>query len=164
MSLISLSFPLQVSVESVHAGLPGALARLHPVDRLVEGVGLHAARPQLGVAAARDQSGALEHLEVARDRRQAHRERLRQLADGRLALRQAGQDRAARRVGERGEGEAELVGLHVTRRLNNVLVKYKSALQCDPSVLPGRKLSAAAGLDASPSRTASTSAFRYAQS
>src|SRR4051795_7735765 len=80
MSLIWLSFPVQVSVESVHAGLPGALARLHPVDRLVERVGLHAARPPLGVAAARDQSGALEHLEVARDRGQAHRERLRQLA------------------------------------------------------------------------------------
>src|SRR5207249_10073897 len=61
---------------------------------------------------------------MARDRRQAHREWLRQLVHGRLALGEAGQDRAARRIGESGEREAELVGWHVTVRLINPTIKY----------------------------------------
>src|SRR5207247_11100236 len=65
-----------------------------------------------------------EDLEVTRDRRQAHRERLRQLVHGRLALGEAGQDRPARRVGKCGEGEVELVGWHVTDGLINVSIKY----------------------------------------
>ncbi len=46
--------------------------------------------PQLRGAAARDQAGALEHLEVLRDRLHADRERLGELAHGRLSLGQAG--------------------------------------------------------------------------
>src|SRR5205807_10194890 len=106
-----------------------ALARLHPLHRLVERVGLQPARPPLSLPAADDHSRTLEHLEVARDRRQAHRERLRQLLHGRLALGEAGQDRAARRIGESGEGEAELVGWHVTVRLINETIKYHIGLQ-----------------------------------
>src|SRR5918996_1802449 len=66
-SFISLSFPAQVRVEPVHPRLPRPLAGLHPLHRLVERVGLHAARPPLGIPAAHDQPRALEHLEVARD-------------------------------------------------------------------------------------------------
>src|SRR5918996_4049630 len=54
------SFPAQVRVESVHPGLPRPLARLHPLDRLVERLGLQPARPPLSVPAADDQSSALE--------------------------------------------------------------------------------------------------------
>src|SRR5437867_11677499 len=61
---------------------------------------------------------------MALHRRQAHREWLRQLVHGRLALGEAGQDRAARRIGESGEREAELVGWHVTVRLINATIKY----------------------------------------
>src|SRR4051794_23569222 len=85
-SLILLSSPAQVRFESIHPGLPHPLARLHPLHRVVERVGLQPARPPLSLPAADDQSRALEHLEVARDRREAHRERLRQLVHGRLAL------------------------------------------------------------------------------
>src|SRR5215210_2701374 len=123
-SLIWLSFSAQVRVESVHPGLPGLLARLHPVDRLVERLGLEPARPPLRLPAADDQPRALEHLQVPRDRREAHRERLRELVDGRLALGEAREDRAARRVGEGGEREAEVVGRHVTVRLINAAIKY----------------------------------------
>src|SRR3954470_14580881 len=74
-SVILLSFAAQVRVEAVHPGLPCLLARLHPLHRLIEGVGLQPARPPLSLPAAPDQPRALEHLEVARDRGQAHRER-----------------------------------------------------------------------------------------
>src|SRR5215210_2116190 len=123
-------------VESVHPGLPGPLARLHPLDGVVERVGLQPARPPLSLPAADDQARSLEHLEVARDRGQAHRKRLRQLAHRRLALGEAGQDRAARRIGESGEGEAELIGLHVTYGLNNLLIKYDPIPRCNSTAQP----------------------------
>src|SRR5215217_4037370 len=115
----------QMRLESIHPGLPRRLSRQHPLHRLIKRVRLQPARPPLSLPAAHDQSGALEHLEVARDCRQAHRERLRQLVHGRLALGESGQDRAARRIGESGEGEAELVGWHLTLLLINTSIKYQ---------------------------------------
>src|SRR5256885_13755843 len=135
-----LSFSARGRFESVHPGLPRLLARLHPLDRLVERVGLHPARPPLRLPAADDQSRALEHLEVARDRGQAHRERLRELVHGRLALRETGQDRAARRVGESRVGEAELVAWHVTVRLINAAIKYHRPPERNSGLGSGCKL------------------------
>src|SRR3954453_2628593 len=94
-SLTLLSSPAQVRIESIHSGLPGALARLHPLHRFVERIGLHPAGAPLRLATADDQPRAFEHLEVTRDRGQAHRERLRQLVDRRLTLGETRQDRAA---------------------------------------------------------------------
>src|SRR5918999_1651008 len=59
-SVMVCSFRAQVRVESVHPRLPRALARLHPLDGLVERFGLQAARPPLRLAAADDQARALE--------------------------------------------------------------------------------------------------------
>jgi hypothetical protein len=56
---------------------------------------------------------------MTRDRGQAHRERLGQLAHCRLALGKAGEDGAARRIGERGERQGEVVGGHLTDHLSN---------------------------------------------
>src|SRR5262249_55005435 len=100
----------QMRIEPVHPGIPCPLARLHPLDRVIQRLRPHPARAPLRLAAADDQPGALEHFEVARDRRKAHREWLGELVHGGLAVGKAGQDRSARRIGERGEGEAELVG------------------------------------------------------
>ena len=47
---------------------PDLAVALDPVDRAVEGLGLEPARPVLGVAAPGDEPGALEHLQVLRDR------------------------------------------------------------------------------------------------
>src|SRR5947207_3551397 len=116
----------QVCFESVHPGLPRPLARLHPLDRVIERVGLHPAWPPLGSGAADDRPGAFEPLEVARDRWEAHRERFCQLVDGRRTLGEPSQDRPARWICQSGEREAELVGRHVTRRLINAAIKYKS--------------------------------------
>src|SRR4051812_30007178 len=123
-SLIVCSFGTQVCVEPVHACLPGLLARLHPRHRVVERLGLQPAGAPLRLAAADDEAGALEHLQVARDRGEAHRERLGELVDSRLALGQAGQDLPPRGIGEGGEREAEGVGRHVTVRLINATIEY----------------------------------------
>src|SRR5215212_6796743 len=117
VSVTMLFLSAQVRVEPADPGLPCPLARLHPVHGLVERLCLQPARPPLRLPAADDQPRPLEHLQVTRDRRQAHRKRLGELADRRLALREPAQDRAARRIGECSEGLAELVGRHLTARL-----------------------------------------------
>src|SRR5215211_4804650 len=139
-SVIGFSFAAQVRVEAVHLLLPGALARLHPCNRLVERLGVQPAGAPLRLAATHDQPGALEHLQVARDRGQAHRERLGELVDRRLALGQARQDRAPRRVGERTEGQAQRIGRHLTMRLINDLAKCtpQAGHAADIAALPRR--------------------------
>jgi len=85
---------------------------LDPVGRDVEAVGLEPARPELPVAAARDEAGALEHLQVLGDRRQAHVERLGQVVHGRFPVRELGQDRPPGGVGQRREGRIQPAVVH----------------------------------------------------
>src|SRR3954469_20718296 len=63
-SLISFSLRAQVRVESVQACFPRLLPRPHPLDRVVERIGLQPARAPLRLLAADDQARALEHLEM----------------------------------------------------------------------------------------------------
>src|SRR5687768_3443456 len=100
----------QPLLHAVEAYVPEAAVPLQPLRCVPERLAAQPRRPQLRGAGALDETGALEHAQVLRDGLDAHRERLRQLADRRLAVGQAREDRAARRVGERGEGPAELVG------------------------------------------------------
>src|SRR5215203_451448 len=62
-SLIAISFLAQMRIEPVHPSLPGLLAGLHPLDRVVERVGLHPARPPLRFPAAVDQARLLQNLQ-----------------------------------------------------------------------------------------------------
>ena len=62
-------------------------------------------------------TGPLEHLEVLGYGRLAHGERLRQLADGGLPLRQPGENGAAGGIGQSRKGGVEL--LFITHKLNN---------------------------------------------
>jgi len=63
---------------------------------------------QSAVLAAREQTRSLEHPQVLGDGGQRHRERARELSDGRVGgARQPGEDRATRRIGESGEGGAQ---------------------------------------------------------
>ena len=89
-----------MGVEAVEAAFPELPVVLQPVRGVLERLGLQPARPPLCVASARNQSGVLEHLQVLGDRRQADRERRRDLVDGRLAFGEPREDRPARRVGE----------------------------------------------------------------
>jgi hypothetical protein len=82
-------------------------------------LGLHARGAPLRFPPARDQTRALEHLQVPRNRGQTDRERLGDLVDGGLALGQVREDRAPRGVGKRGERAGEVVGLLFTYWLSN---------------------------------------------
>src|SRR5437773_2514127 len=73
---------------------------------------LESARPPLRVAAARDEPRMLEHLEVLRDRRLTHCERLGQVHHARLARREPGENRPSRRVGQCGESHIESINAH----------------------------------------------------
>jgi hypothetical protein len=57
--------------------------------------------------APREQAGLFEHAQVPGDRGSRDLEGLGEIAHGRLGLRQAGEDRPARRVGEGRESPVE---------------------------------------------------------
>src|SRR5688572_10687811 len=98
---------LQIGVQPIESLFPEFAILLHPVGDRLERFWLQAARTPLRLAAASDEAGALEHLEVLGDRRKAHLEGRSPLCDRRLAAGEPGQDRPARRVGESGEGQAK---------------------------------------------------------
>ena len=100
---------LEQGVEALEARLEQRAVVLQPAGGVGQRLGLEPAGAALGVAAARDQAGALQHLEMLGDRGLAHRERLGELVHRGLAQRQPGEDRPARRVGKSGEGGVELM-------------------------------------------------------
>src|SRR5579872_1467460 len=110
IELILLLKLLQVVFQAIEA----ALEELAETDEIFGGLlqprGLQPARSALGVAAAADQAGLLQHVEVLGHRRAGHGERLCQFAHRRLAERQPRQDRPAGGVGERRKGVREMIG------------------------------------------------------
>jgi hypothetical protein len=111
----------EVAVEAVEAAVPEDAIALDPVGDVLEGLGGEAAGAPLGVAAALDEVGALEDLEVLGDGGEGHGEGCCELGDGCFALDEAGEDGAPGGVGEGGEGGAEGVavgcgGRHVVYR------------------------------------------------
>ncbi len=93
----------EVVAESVEAFFPDRAVLLGPPGDVGEWTWVEAARSELGVSAALDQTGPFEDLDVFGNCREGHGERSCELVDGRLAVGEAGQDRASGRVGERGE-------------------------------------------------------------
>ena len=94
-------------VETIEPGLPHLAVPFDPVGHFFQRRGLETAGAPLRVASARDQAGPLEHLQVFRDRRHAHVERLRELGDRRLAGGETGENGAAGRVGQGAERGVE---------------------------------------------------------
>jgi hypothetical protein len=66
-----------------------------------------------GAAAARDEPGLLQHLEVAGDGRLRHAEGGGELGDGGVSLPQPRQDGATRRIGECPKDGIELLTGHM---------------------------------------------------
>src|SRR5215207_5018868 len=102
----------QVVVEPVEALVEEAAVVLEPAVDALQSLGIEAAGTPLRLAAAGDEAGALQHLQMLRDGGQAHAERLRELRDGRLAEAEPRQDGAPGRDGQRREGRAEAVARH----------------------------------------------------
>jgi len=87
---------------------PEALVAIEPLHRLLHRLGGQPARHGAAGLFPRDQPGVRQHIEMLHDRGQRHRERLRQLADGKaFAIAEPRQQRAAGRVRQRGKGVVE---------------------------------------------------------
>src|SRR5688572_1188200 len=102
----------EIVLEPIEAVLPQAAVVLEPVVRVPERAWLEAARAPLCGAPARDETGALQHLEMLGDGGEADVEGLRQLRHRRLPQRQPRQDRPPGRVGQRRKRRGEAVRRH----------------------------------------------------
>src|SRR6516225_4077573 len=115
LSVIALTCPsswpelVEVVVHLVEAGLPDGPVAFSPGRDLLERCRVQGARPVLGSLAPHDQPGPFQHLDVLRDGRKRHLERLGELVDGRPAFGEAGEDRPPSRAGQGGKGLAEPV-------------------------------------------------------
>src|SRR5438093_4451762 len=111
-----LVLPLQLSqvvFQAIEALLPELAVTLHPVGGFLETLRPEPARPPLRVATPRDEAGTLQHLQVLGDGWKRHVERLRELRDRGLALREAGEDRPPRRISESPKCDAQVVCGHL---------------------------------------------------
>src|SRR5579863_892238 len=104
---------LQVFVQPVQALLPMAAVLLHPVGHVLERRRLEAAGAPLGVAAAADEPGFLQHLQMLGDGGLADLEGGREFGDGGLAGGEARQDGPTGRVRQGRKCGAQLVGGHL---------------------------------------------------
>src|SRR5579859_7292631 len=95
--------PLQVVFQAIEALLPEDAILIEPVGRMLERSRFKAAGTELGVAAATDQAGTFQDLQVLGDRRKAHVEWLGQLVDRGFAGGEAREYGASRRVSKGGE-------------------------------------------------------------
>src|SRR6266508_440639 len=109
--LLHLQF-LQVLVQPIESLLPDHAIALDPLVDFLERARRERRRPPLRLLAARNEPGALEHLQVLADRGQAHVERFGELADRCAAFRETREDRAARWISEGAEREAQPVDRH----------------------------------------------------
>lgn len=94
---------LEVGIEAIEALRPHLAVLLEPVRGRCERSRFEPARTLLAFAAARDEPGSFEHLQVLRDRRARERKRFREVLDGSVAIRQTRKDRPPRRIGKRRE-------------------------------------------------------------
>src|SRR6267378_2622170 len=119
-SLLGLQL-CQQGVESAVVAFPVPAVTLKPFGGFREWLRLETSRTALRVAAPRNESSALEHLEMLGDRRLAHRKRLRQLHHRRLARRETGEDRPPSGIGERRESRVKTMRaeLPVTPGIHN---------------------------------------------
>ena len=107
-------------VQAPVALLGRAPVPLDPAGHQVQHLGFEVHRPALGVAAAADQPGLLQHLQVLGDRLHAHLVGLGELADRGVPDREPGHDVAPGRVGQGCEEPGQLL-CHApssTNRLN----------------------------------------------
>src|SRR5580658_10246729 len=100
----------QIVLEAIERLLPETAIVFEPVRRVLERSGGEPAWTPLRLAAALDKASALQHFEVLGNGGHAHLEGLGQLGHGGLARSEAGEDRAASRIGQRRESRVELLG------------------------------------------------------
>src|SRR5271170_3690985 len=118
--LLRLQF-VEILIQPIEALFPMPAVMFEPLGGILERTRIEPAGPPLRLAPARDQAGALQHLQVLGDPRKRHVKRLRQLGHRGFAPGKPRQNRPPGGVGESGKREAELIGHHLynTDRLIN---------------------------------------------
>jgi hypothetical protein len=102
-------FFLHKSGKAVEIVGPEALIAVQPGKRLLHRPGGQPAGDDAAGLFARNEAGVRQHIEVLHDGGERHRKRLRQLADrNRVAGGKPRQQRASRRVGERGKSVVQI--------------------------------------------------------
>src|SRR5713101_3497922 len=114
MSLLPPFQLAQIAFQAVEALFPETAIVLQPVRGVLQRTRLEPAGPPLRLATARDQTGALQHLEVLGDGGKAHLEGRGQLRDRGLAGDEASKDRAPGGIGEGRKGDTEAIGRHAS--------------------------------------------------
>lgn len=115
---------VEKGVEALEIALPEFAVALEPASGFGERFWREAAGTALAVAAAGNESGALENAKVFGDGGLAHGKRFCEFEDAGFAAGKAGQDGAAGGIGEGGEGGVEAIRLRhcITCRLYNQMV------------------------------------------
>jgi hypothetical protein len=98
----------EVLRELVELSFPESSVCFHPSRGLAQRARLEPAAAHPAIALDAGKPGTLENAEVFRHGGEGHGERLRQIADGRVACGESGEDGAPRGVGERRERQVEL--------------------------------------------------------
>src|SRR6185437_4095630 len=120
----------QVVLQPVEALFPEDAIVFQPIGGIFQRACFEPARSPLRLAAARDQAGMFEDLEVFRDGGEAHVERFGEFGDRGFTGGEPCQDGPAGGVCQGGERCAEVVGRHrdLTGQLCNFIVKYRIML------------------------------------
>jgi len=98
---------IEIPLERVEPFFPEPAVALEPVGCLLERPRRQRAFHYAAFLPSRQEPGALENSQVLHEARQRHRRAARELADRRASRREALDDRAARRIGERREDGVE---------------------------------------------------------
>src|SRR5579863_5430448 len=113
----------QIIVEAIEPLFPVSTIVFEPIDSILQWRRLQPAGAPLRVTSTCDEPATLQDLEVPGDGGQRYVERLGEIVDGCLSRGEAREDGAPRRIGERGERDAELIG-GCHRFVINLQVKY----------------------------------------
>lgn len=101
---------LEQGIEALKAGFPKLAIGFEPAIGFRKRPGRQSARAALGIAAAGDEAGAFENLEMFRDGGLAHSEGSGEVVNRGLPGREASEDTASRGIGESGEGGVKAAG------------------------------------------------------
>ena len=124
----------EIGRQLIELEFPEAAVLLHPRRRVAHRRGDERRAPDAPLAPHARQSGAFEDPDMLRHGGQRHREPRRQITDGALAGGEAGDDRPAGGVGQRGKGAVERRGLIV----NHMVYYCRRRATCQGFDLPRR--------------------------
>src|SRR6478609_8278018 len=112
MSLVLFVDGEQIGIKAIETLLPIASVAFHPCGDVLERGGFQSAWAPLCLAAARDEAGMFQYLQVPGYCGKGDIERFGEFLDGRLTGGKPRQNRTAGRVGKGRKGGTQMIGSH----------------------------------------------------